>query len=336
LGVKITRTNFQNEKSLPMTQIAVMVIGENPEDQLDSFQKINFEDSPKDRLEFKDMEELYRRVYNSSGEKMIVSPNGEMFFPWDTNRPSISNGNAKNYYIKKFIPYKELFKTFDAYMHAQGLKHDKITGKFGYWYDPMSKIDWYELGGRYSGFFIIKPNAKGVQGEHLLDVFELKRQNYNDLPKNYCDQCRKRDIDFEQIKLITRVEAAQEYFQFIDKLGTHPLPPKWNEFRESYNSIADAREYYNNHPSVKALSSYNSFQEFLNGEKEYIDYRVKCRLDPYAIVINGEWKEVKESDHFDALDDQGQEQKMNWVNRVSQMITEMPDETLLSLYDCHI
>lgn len=64
----------------------------------------------------------------------------------------------KEKYEKEF---KEEYPTFDEYM--QNYEHeerDKKTNDYGYWENPNSKWDWYEIGGRFRGIIPLKNGNK--------------------------------------------------------------------------------------------------------------------------------------------------------------------------------
>jgi len=59
-------------------------------------------------------------------------------------------------------------------------------------YNPNSKWDWYQVGGRWTGYFKLKENTKGVLGKPGL----MTEQGED----GFVDQLYKKDIDIEWMK----------------------------------------------------------------------------------------------------------------------------------------
>jgi len=61
--------------------------------------------------------------------------------------------------IREEKRYQNIYATFEEFCQAHhGYKgRDEKTGKYGYWENPNAKWDWYQLGGRWNGFFKMKP-----------------------------------------------------------------------------------------------------------------------------------------------------------------------------------
>lgn len=87
---------------------------------------------------------------------------------------------------------------------------------------PESRWDWWQLGGRWSGFFRLKPGAEGALGEP--GAFE------NQPRPGYTDQARKRDIDFSFMRDRAGMEAGDAWDRYASVVeGTPPATP-WREF----------------------------------------------------------------------------------------------------------
>ena len=142
-----------------MSHYVVLVIGENPESQLEPFDE-NLECEPYlvgdvDEAEKQRMLDFYERTgekFNSFEECYAVNGNN-----WNGNRYQLDN---------------------------DGVWREYST------YNPDSKWDWYELGGRWSGGFIkLKDGCQGVVG----------CGSWANGYESGVDQAYKRDIDFDKI-----------------------------------------------------------------------------------------------------------------------------------------
>lgn len=119
-----------------MSHFCVLVIGENPEQQLAPYQENNMGDCPVEYLQFVEKGTEHKAEYDL---------------------------NNKGY------------KTFDEFMTDYcGFERDSQTGKYGYWSNPNSKWDWFVLGGRYDGCLKLHNGNSCNQAEKKdVDLSEL-------------------------------------------------------------------------------------------------------------------------------------------------------------------
>jgi hypothetical protein len=64
------------------------------------------------------------------------------------------------------IPYRDLYSTFEDFVanYHDHKARDTKTGRYGYWCNPNKKWDWYTIGGRWRGYFPVKPGISKVVG----------------------------------------------------------------------------------------------------------------------------------------------------------------------------
>lgn len=258
-----------------MSHFTVLVIGDNPEDQLAPFQENNMDDCPRQFLKF-----------NEDKECNI----------------------------------------------------DPETGKRGYWENPNAKWDWYSLGGRWAGFFRLKPGKGGIQGHHRAkDFAAIDGRTIEDLPAVQVDQCLKGDIDIEGMRLEAKAESIVTYQKFLTALDGLPLPPKWDSFRESFGeNIDEARRQYWANESCQALrrSDFFDWDDLLDGEEIYVQDRVNSCISTHAVIKDGKWYECGEMGWFAFVhNEKGHDQ---WLSEYSKLFDSIPDDTLVSVFDCHI
>ena len=145
-----------------------MVIGDDPDEQLEPFQDNNFDTCPQAFLEFHDVEDEHRERYLSG-----------VF-----DGPGVKANDPERY----GRPLREVFPTFDDYMDAVHGPRDERTGRYGDWFNPNAQYDWYQLGGRFTGHLILKPGRNGLLG--CPGVFRTSPG------VGLADQARMRDVDF--------------------------------------------------------------------------------------------------------------------------------------------
>lgn len=213
---------------------------------------------------------------------------------------------------------------------------DELNGKKGHWTNPNAKWDWYSLGGRWAGFFTVKKDAEvAIQGHHRAkDFAKIHNETVEDLPEIKVDRCLKRDLDIDRMRLEERMEAIKDYTAFITALGDEPLPPKWSEFTKEFSNINDARTAYHAIKGVQNLHGYFMFEDFLTTEDQYVNKRVQEVLSTHAILMNGKWYERGEMGWFGIVHDEKESEQ--WEVEFNKLFDSLPDDTLLSLYDCHI
>lgn len=65
----------------------------------------------------------------------------------------------------KKISFKDRYGSFESFAKNYHGVDPNEDGKFGYYHNPNSKWDWYQLGGRWSGLIKLKDGANGLVGE---------------------------------------------------------------------------------------------------------------------------------------------------------------------------
>ena len=236
----------------------VLVVGEEPELQLEPFQENNMGDCPPEFLQFLSMEDELADEYELN--RMIESPEGDM------------------------KPIKELYPTFESFAEEyHGFDKDPRMRKYGYWENPNSRWDWYELGGRWTGAFKLKDGAEGVIGGP--SVFRERAP----VEEGFVDQARKGDIDWEGTMAHDRTLAEET----------------WDKYKDKKSFL------------------YNIYPE--ETREEYLS-RV-CQFTTHAILMDGEWSEKEGYD---------KETDLAWSKSMKKIIDSLPDDTLLSVYDCHV
>lgn len=214
-----------------------------------------------------------------------------------------------------------------------------------------AKWDWYEIGGRWNGRYQLKPGAPGRPVE--LHYSELKD------PPDYTgrsDQARKGDIDFEAMRAEATQRAAVDFDTAMSHVvGIQPPTRGWKDQEEGLSNRypprsdeLDAarevlREAYNAHPWIAALRKAglanwrDPFETFFvtapDPRQAYIDARVLNLFGTYAIVHNGEWVAQGEMGWFGMSNNTVSTEEFH--RREWELIQSLPDDTLMTIVDCH-
>lgn len=258
-----------------MTHFVVLVIGENPEEQLDPFWELDLSEN--------ELKEDKRAVFDLHHKKddLVAA-----FEKWKKENPD----SQKEHKYRSAIQWAERY---------EGL-HRSDNGDWGNYYNPKAKWDWYQIGGRWTGYFKLKPGAKGKTGDPGLMTAKETRPDH-------ADQARVCDIDWDGMV----VERRKELEKYVEQAGG-VVPDKDQGFfwftREKPKNVEGFYE------SAKNV------------------------LYPRDILKDGQW--YSQGEHgwwgmFDQkVDDQTWEQKVKEL--LATLLATLPPETLLTLFDCHI
>jgi hypothetical protein len=211
-----------------------------------------------------------------------------------------------------------------------------------------SKWDWFQIGGRWTGFFKLK---KGIMefstGKPGLMTKEAK--------PGYADQCRKKDVDFEAMRDEAQARAEWEY-DVVAKFFGGSIPElqyKWDDLIDEdgvyqHLDIDQKREMYHNQTPLKKLKQHNvldtlpkkerdlltwlEYENFLCTKAEYVARARSKAINTFAVVKDGKWYERGNMGWFAVTSNENP----NWDTEFSKLLDELEPDTLLTVVDCHI
>ncbi len=176
---------------------------------------------------------------------------------------------------------------------------------YGYYRNPNAKWDWHSLGGRWTGSLKLKKGRRGEVGEPGLGASRAKSRT--------CDQARKGDIDFSSDK-----KAYKGFIRFWE-LYVEGKKPKNKEEQEIIKHEIYKKEYF--------LAQFKTKERYAQLQSEF---------STHAVLKDGEWFESGKMGWWgmsSATPKQEGEFKEGFYDR---WIKDLPDDMLLSVYDCHI
>lgn len=204
------------------------------------------------------------------------------------------------------IQFKTKYPIYEDYLKDWHGVND--LEKQGYDFNPQAKWDWYQLGGRWAGFFKLKPLTKGVSGE-----LSWTRED-NPPEAGTADQAQKKDIDFDQMREDNFEEACSTYDEFKEKLDAGDMTPSDGYFRYGIENKGDRDNY---DPETRD------------------EYVARCSdVSTFAVLKDGKWYEKGEMGWWACISNEKDPQE--WISEFAKLIKKLPDDTLLSLYDCHV
>ena len=313
-----------------MSHFTVMVIGDNVDAQLAPFQENNMGDCPAEFMEFTDTEDEFLSEYNEDSITKVVMPDGTLKNRWEEG--------VTDDMERRDIPFKELYATFEEFVseyHSYEARDEK-TGRYGYWENPNRKWDWYQVGGRWSGFLKLKPGAKGSHGERSW----MNRGAENDA--GTCDSALKGAIDFEAMRQEAGEHAADAWDKAHELFGDRAFIT-WDEAKANCTTdgtidFDKARAIYNAQEPVKAFNRhFGPFQnagDFLVSREQFIADARATAINTFAVLKDGEWYEKGEMGWWGMSDDKMTDAQ--WATKIGELLDGLSDETPITIVDCHI
>lgn len=340
-----------------MSHFTVLVVGGNPEKQLAPYQENNMEDCPSEYLKFNDTEDKSLAEYKKESVEQVQMPDGRFLYPSDEEfRKKGAFGVGTDTHevpshlkIVK-VKFNKLYLTFEEFMKEwHGYKsRDKKTNRYGYWENPNRKWDWYTLGGRWTGFFKLRPQAVGSVGRPGLMTPPADQ--------GYADQARKSEIDFVVMRLEARARAAENYERLSRLMGGKILPLKytWSEMlgKKKYKvlDIEEKRTLYHAQESLKKIQSVQlhsgtskedqdflcwlEYEPYTVGREKYLQKAEDSAVCTFAVVMNGKWYERGSMGWWGCVS--AAKPNQEWESEFAKLLNSASDNTLLSVYDCHI
>jgi hypothetical protein len=252
-----------------------------------------------------------------------------------------------NYYKEKEgitdKTFEELYTIKGDEWNSNMWKLDDIDGKWYEYttYNPDSKWDWYSLGGRWSGFFKMKAGIDPITGRPGV---------FGNVPEEgYSDQAYKKDIDFEGMKNDAGEKARADHKKVMEIFGgvIPVLEYKWKDLIKDEARTADmdaTRAFYHNQPEMikvkeiinrhrDELDFFFDIEEFEPDEEKHVQEAKDSAIATYAVLKDGEWIGKGEMGWFGMSS--GDMDQDEWNKKVSELIDSLPEDTLLSMYDCH-
>lgn len=296
-----------------MSHFTVLVIGNDPEKQLEPFsEKLIVPEYSKGEVSEEDKIRLVK-YYTKKGE----NPNN--------------------------LGFDELYPIHGKDWNGGVCHINPETGIWEEWstYNPKSKWDWYQLGGRWSGMLKLKPCKKGALGKKSW-INENEK-----IPEGFTDQALKCDIDFDGMRDKAEAEFRAEYDRVIKIFGgTIPkVEYLWSTIIDENNplfsdmTINEKREFYYNQDACKEVEKQqpqigHSFD--IDAYQKPFDELLKdvrnnaCKT--FAILKDDIWFEKANMGWWCITNNENPD----WPSEFTKLLDEVPDDSLISVYDCHI
>jgi hypothetical protein len=199
-----------------------------------------------------------------------------------------------------------------------------------------AKWDWWTIGGRWNGYLKVKKSSIGLvrrDGFRQLTWYKAPGQDQ-------ADQCFKGDIDIERMRQEAADKAAKEYDLFTSLTAGLPPIETWDSVVKKHDKNYEAaRTEYHAQPGVKAIRENVvktiewDLKDFIEKTRDqYIHMARNKALATFAMLKDGVWYERGEMGWFACVSDE----KDDWDEQFNAMFDALPDNTMLTIVDCHI
>jgi hypothetical protein len=301
----------QANQEIEMSHFAVMVIGDDVEKQL----------APYHEFECTGINDEYVQDVDITDE-VIGDMEGD-----DLNGALSFHGLES-----RVIASEDEVDRADAHMYGYAVVVDGQLVKAVRRTNQNARWDWYQVGGRWSGFLKLMGGGKGHLGNKgLMDSCA------NDGPGR-ADIARKCDIDFEGM----RDEAASRSRELWDKAATAHQGEAWEPWSsvgQRMNYSDEARAFYRDQPAVQALhkafdNPFHNIDDYLTPRDQFIQQARDRATVLYAVVKDGQWFAKGEMGWWGISS--GDVDQSEWNSKVNELIDGLPDNTNITIVDCHI
>jgi hypothetical protein len=204
--------------------------------------------------------------------------------------------------------------------------------------NPNAKWDWWVVGGRWSGFFKMKEGKDGKLGKQSL--FDSSTPD-----EDTADVAYKGDIDFDFMRNEAEVKAIKEIDLVLKAIEGTPEPEPWDSVVERFKGRDEARDFYNNQERIVAFkkmtkeneelfSWFADYENYIGTREEYIKRERNRAITTYAYVIDSKWYGKGDMGWWGMSNDNVSQD--DWNEHFNKMIDSLPNDTVLTLVDCHI
>jgi hypothetical protein len=222
-------------------------------------------------------------------------------------------------------------------------------------YNPKSKWDWYQVGGRWHGS--LRAKSAGLGGK-AGPSWGWSAEEVAGLDPRAVDFGQKKDLDIEGMRDKVAETANERWDKYEAAVAGLEAPKAWQECmathlvdaegvtpEEREDRLAAARLEYHDQPFIKALKEAEVFGYFGSWEEEfqghtresYVEDKRLSAVCGYAFLSDGEtgWLQPGQMGWF-GMSSSTPASTRDYHRKVAEIIDALPDEAWLTMVDCHI
>jgi hypothetical protein len=182
-------------------------------------------------------------------------------------------------------------------------------------YNPNSKWDWYQIGGRYAGILLLKEGIEKKENPNFSWGWDEKDKE-DVLNKSYVDSALISEIDWGKLHL-----NQEEYNKAINfwEMKVEGKEPITEEDKEELKYDYYKTEYY--------VDKYKTKETYAKAMSSFTTW---------AILDRSGWKEKGGMGWF-GMSSESNDEGLEWeLNMYDKFIKDLPLDTRLTIVDCHI
>jgi hypothetical protein len=284
-----------------MSHFMVLVAGKDPTYQLAPFHEFECTGTDDEFVKDVDKTEEFRKEYELATDKK-----GRSFEMWCHEYHGKEMATAETLDIAKKHKYGYILLDADG-------KCVKVIRRT----NPEKRWDWWVVGSRYSERLLLK-NRRRV------------------------DQAKKSEIDFTTMRQQGVDKALEKWDAAHAVLDLHQVHESWDVVRDRIGmaEIEAARTAYHAQPGVTAFKLANPHDwdgpdEFLVPREQYAEEAGDSAMVPgFAFVQDRKWSECGEMGWWACVTNEMS--AADWNKAKREWIESLPDDTLITVVDCHI
>lgn len=202
--------------------------------------------------------------------------------------------------------------------------------------NPNKRWDYWRVGGRYGGRLILNPGAVGHKEPAGWDSPKCVSAS------GVADQARKGDIDFAAMRRRAEDRAGSLWDQ-ANAITKGEKWESWERVREVIHKddIEVARSFYHAQAAVKALKEskvdelrWDLDDTLCASREDYVKAAGDRSFSAFAVVKDGQWFKRGKMGWWACVSDENEQGE--WQAEFNKLLDGLPDDTLLTIVDCHI
>lgn len=204
--------------------------------------------------------------------------------------------------------------------------------------NPEAHWDWYLVGGRWTGFFLLRDGGEGEVGEPGVQT--------KPAGPGRADSALKGDVDMETMRVAAGADAGVLWDDVQRVIAGREFTP-WTKFLAELDAgklgHEEAASGYNAQPAVRDVTAW-AFSEkrwlaadsgvWTASREDYVQRARDHALFFHAVVKDGTWHERGAMGSWAVVSDEVDPQE--WEARLTELLDSLPDGARLTIVDCHI
>lgn len=182
--------------------------------------------------------------------------------------------------------------------------------------NPNKKWDYWEIGGRWEGFFLKKDGTR-------------------------TNQAKKNEIDLSKMQGLSAKDASERWHSARNLLGDsiESFIP-WGILLKKYPDVEACRKTYWDQEANKRLHASKDFafedvERFMVSHDDFVQSVRSKVYTTFAYVKDGSWHEKGTMGYWCSVSNQTMSDG-DWSQHMIDMLESLPEDSLLTLVDCHI